>query len=214
MTTMHHHIDEHDLQLLQAVQRLDRPVVSQLCEQMGVTATAVRQRLSRLQAMGCIERETVRRERGRPQHRYRLTDTGIRQLGDRSGELAALLWQEISQIKENDVRRELLGRIRSRLIAGFGQELGEGNLHERMHQLRNSLESRGLMAEIEDTEELGELPILREHSCPYQDLAAVDPAICEVEASVYAELLGAPVELSACRLDGHRCCEFQVGAPS
>ena len=56
----------------------------------------------------------------------------------------------------------------------------------------------------------GELPILRENSCPYQDLASVDPSICEMEADVYSRILNAEVSLTQCCLDGHSSCEFHV----
>ena len=40
----------------------------------GVTATAVRQRLTRLIEQGLVERVVHRRDRGRPEHRYSLTE--------------------------------------------------------------------------------------------------------------------------------------------
>ena len=47
--------------------------VSELAHAMEVTPTAVRQRLVRLMARGAIQREAIRRGRGRPRHRYWLT---------------------------------------------------------------------------------------------------------------------------------------------
>ncbi len=51
--------------------------VSELADAMEVTPTAVRQRLTRLLAGEAIQREPVRNGRGRPKHRYWLTDKGI-----------------------------------------------------------------------------------------------------------------------------------------
>ena len=47
--------------------------IDELKEGLGVTATAVRQRIERLLASGLIEREKVVAGRGRPIFRYRLT---------------------------------------------------------------------------------------------------------------------------------------------
>ena len=44
--------------------------VGELTELLGVTATAVRQRIERLLEMGLIEREKVVAGRGRPTFRY------------------------------------------------------------------------------------------------------------------------------------------------
>ena len=44
--------------------------ISDLEAGLGVTATAVRQRLERLMRAGLVERSTVARGRGRPSHAY------------------------------------------------------------------------------------------------------------------------------------------------
>jgi predicted ArsR family transcriptional regulator len=78
-----------------------------------------------------------------------------------------------------------------------------------MQQLQAAMVERGFDVEVQTTRQL---PILRENSCPYHELASSDPAICELEQSVFGELLGADVELTKCCLDGHSCCEFHVAA--
>ncbi|NOX55177.1 MAG: MarR family transcriptional regulator, partial [Planctomycetes bacterium] len=76
-----------DRQLLQQLHRLGSATVSQLCAELGVTATAVRQRLLRLQSAELVTREAVRSGRGRPRYVYRLTDAGLRSLGDNYSDL-------------------------------------------------------------------------------------------------------------------------------
>ena len=69
---------------------------------MGVTATAVRQRLQRLMAEGLIERHTERKGRGRPNHRYSLTEKGERSAGTNFSDLAVVLWEEIKAVDDPD----------------------------------------------------------------------------------------------------------------
>jgi predicted ArsR family transcriptional regulator len=55
-----------------------------------------------------------------------------------------------------------------------------------------------------------DLPILTVHACPFPDLAAVNRrSACELEQAVFSEAVGAPMELSCCRLDGHDSCQFR-----
>ena len=208
------HIDEQDSHLLQSIQRLGGASVQQLCDELQVTATAVRQRLNRMQGQGYVQRESVPQDRGRPVHCYRLTSKGLRSLGDESGDLAVLLWREMSSIEDGVLRTRVAARVREALVARLRQQLPAVEVNERIDQLCAALEQRGLVVERRTGDSEGDLPIIREYSCPYHDLATVDPMICELEKSVYEELLGAPVELSACRLDGHTCCDFQIGVPS
>src|SRR6478735_5293884 len=85
--------------------------ISQLKSAMQVTATAVRQRLVRLLSQGDIQRHTERISRGRPIHRYGLTEKGRRRAGANFADLAIALWEEIREIKDAEVRRGLLARI-------------------------------------------------------------------------------------------------------
>ena len=52
--------------------------------------------------------------------------------------------------------------------------------------------------------------MLRQHSCPYYELAESDPAICALERKMFEKVLGRSLRLSQCRLDGDRFCDFQA----
>ena len=56
----------------------------------------------------------------------------------------------------------------------------------------------------------GVIPVLRQHSCPYYELAESDPAICALERKMFEKVLGRSLRLSQCRLDGDRFCDFQA----
>ena len=56
----------------------------------------------------------------------------------------------------------------------------------------------------------GAQPVLKQHSCPYYELAEVDHAICALERKMFEKVLGRSLRLSQCRLDGHRSCDFEA----
>jgi predicted ArsR family transcriptional regulator len=199
-------IEQSDGQFLNELHRIGPKTVQDICAAIGVTATAIRQRLWRLQSNGFVARELVRSGRGRPHYLYRVSDKGLRQLGDNYGDLALILWREIRNIPDPEVRRSITARIRDALVSRLGR-FGEGALHDRMNRLGDSLLSRGYDVEIGAD---GALPILRENSCPYQELAEEDRDICGLEREVFQQALGTEVRLTHCCLDGHHCCEFEA----
>jgi len=203
-------LEQSDIQFLNELHRIGPQTVQKICQSVGVTATAIRQRLVRLQASDLITRELVRNGRGRPHYVYRITEKGLRQLGDNYGDLAMILWREIRQIDDPVVRDAITDRVRQALVARLGR-FGQGDVAERLKQLSRSLRERGYDVELglSDT-----LPILRENNCPYQELAEEDRGICGLEREVFQEALGAEVRLTQCCLDGHHCCEFEVGSVS
>ncbi len=199
-------LDTNDRQFLGQLHRLETATVQTLCKDQGVTATAVRQRLTRLQALDLIERDVVRNGRGRPSHAYRLTQAGRKELGDNYSDLALTLWQELRHIKDEGIREQVFGRVRDSFVVQYQHVVQGETITDRMQQLQGAMAERGFAVEVDTS---GSLPILRETSCPYGELAESDSWICELEEDVMRTLLGSEVQLVRCCRDGDACCEFQ-----
>jgi len=195
-----------DVALLDLLRKHGQLSVAQLKLSMQVTATAVRQRLVRLLAQGDIERHTERMSRGRPVHRYALTEKGRRRSGANFADLAIALWQEIREIKDPEVRRGLLQRLSKRLAIQYASRIQGETVEERMESLAELFRERQIPFEVDRSHEL---PLLRATACPYPDLAEQDRSVCSMERLMFSELLGTNVRLSDCRLDGHNCCTFE-----
>lgn len=200
-------IDENDRSFLLGLNRLKSATIHEICEQEGVTATAVRQRLVRLQGLDLITRTQVKEGRGRPHYTYSVTSLGMRLLGDNYAELANILWEELKGIDNEELRCRLAARIQTSLVQQYGKNVDAPSLQGRMEQLKQALGERGFVVELDHS---GPLPILREHNCPYHDIASGDPSICELEQRVFERVLGTKMHLSECCLDGHHCCEFEA----
>ena len=198
-----------DRELLQELHRLGSGTVQELCDALGVTATAVRQRLVRLQGSRLIGRETLKVGRGRPSFVYRLTETGTRLLGENYGDLVLVLWRELQEIHEPELRERIVARVRDALVERYGNLVDGQTLDERVAQLTEALSDRGFQVESDCS---SGLPVLRENNCPYPELASRDPSICRLEQQVFERILGDSVTLAQCCRNGDHCCEFQAGA--
>jgi len=183
--------------------------VAELSTEIAVTPTAVRQRLGRLLAEGLVEREPVRKGRGRPRHCYRLTQKGLRHTGSNFADLALALWREVSKIEDYELRRTVLRRVLQSLFDRYAKQLEGHTLLERMRSLAELLAQRRVPFSVELPEGPDNLPMLTAHACPYPELAESDRTICALERVLLSELLGKNMTLSQCRLDGGSSCQFQ-----
>jgi predicted ArsR family transcriptional regulator len=199
-------VESSDIGLLDVLRKAGPCSVVQLAAAMEVTATAVRQRLTRLLSRGDIERTTERASRGRPVHRYGLTEKGRRRAGANFADLAIALWEEIREIKDPEVRRGLLGRISGRMASLYATQIRGSTLDERMESLALLFRERQIPFDVDRSRDL---PVLYARACPYPDLAERDRSVCAMEKNLFSELLGENVRLSNCRLDGHACCTFE-----
>jgi predicted ArsR family transcriptional regulator len=185
--------------------------IGELADALGVTATAVRQRLERLTKAGFIERSTVSRPRGRPAHAYRLTDAGRKLGGNNFRDLALVLWREIRGVRDPAIKSGLLKRIGEALAGTYRDQIAGKTATERLESIAAILRDRNICCSVERAAGDGHLPVLTSHACPYPDLAEEDRGICAAERLMLQDLVGSGVRLAECRLDGGETCRFVVG---
>jgi DeoR family suf operon transcriptional repressor len=199
-----------DKELLDYIRRRGPLTVVEMGDLLGVTGTAVRNRLARLVATGLVERRTEHGGRGRPKHRYQVSALAHKRLGQNYAELALALWEEMmTAVADRKLRRTLFTRLTDRLAEVYRAKVTGPEWEGRLVQLTAVLHDRGVEAEVARDDD-GLAPILRQHSCPYYELAEVDRAICALERKMFEKVLGRGLKLSQCRLDGDRSCDFQA----
>jgi predicted ArsR family transcriptional regulator len=191
--------------------------VGEIASRLGVTATAVRQRLERLLTAGIVARTTPpatgARQRGRPAQAYSLTEKGRRTGGDNFRDLALVLWREIRGIREPAIRQGLIARVGAAMAGMYRDTFAGKSRAQRLDGVAELLRNRRIACSVESASPAaGGLPVLTSHACPYPELAEQDRGICAAERLMLQELLESSVELSACRLDGDSCCRFTVGS--
>jgi predicted ArsR family transcriptional regulator len=123
--------------------------VSELAVATDVTPTAVRQRLSRLMGQGLVGRRTLRSGRGRPSHRYELTEKGQRQSGSNFVDLAMMLWQEIRSISDPSVRRGLIARLAKRMAGLYSDRIEGETAEARMQSVAEVFGERNVPLAVE-----------------------------------------------------------------
>ncbi len=199
-----------DRPLLDLIRRQGPLTVAEMGQALGVTPTAIRNRLSRLVGSGMVERRSEPGSRGRPRHTYRASAEAHRRLGQNYADLAVALWGELMQaVEDRKLRRLLFGRVTDRLAEQYRNQVWGDGWEGRMVQLGTVLHDRGIEAEV-PLGDGGLLPVLRQHSCPYFALAEVDRAVCAMERKMFEKVLGQALRLSHCRLDGDRSCDFEA----
>lgn len=201
-------LDSKDREILEHLHRRGGATVQDLCDVLGVTRNAIRQRMTRLESSRSIVAEQQSQSRGRPRNVYRVTAEGLHLLGEDYRELAVVFWEAIVSLQDSAVKEQLISQVRDRLASRFRRKLAEtASQDERLDQLAEEMRSSGFNVESDRS---SALPILRETNCPFPMLADVDDTICQVERQVLEQVLGTSVEFrNRCR-DGHHCCEFEV----
>ncbi len=199
-----------DRSLLDLIRRHGPLTIAEMARRLNVTPTAVRNRLTRLTGAGMVERRAEHGGRGRPRHTYQASVEAHKRLGQNYADLAVVLWDEMKRtVEDREIRRNLFGRITDRLAELYRSQVTGDEWEGRLVQLGSILHDRGVETEV--TRGDGSmLPVLKQHSCPYYELAETDRAVCVMERKMFEKVLGRGLKLSQCRLDGHRSCDFEA----
>lgn len=199
-----------DRMLLDLIRR-DGPLsLAGLAERLGVTPTAVRNRLTRLVGSGMVERRAEHGGRGRPKYTYQASVEAHKRLGQNYADLAVVLWDEMMRsVEDRKLRRVLFQRITDRLAELYRSQVKGDEWEGRLSQLGVILHNRGIEAEV-TRGSVDTLPVLRQHTCPYYELAEADRTVCAMERKMFEKVLGRGLRLSQCRLDGHHSCDFEA----
>jgi len=196
-----------DSPLLDLLRQRDQLTVAEMATALDVTATAIRQRLNRLMGQELVERCVVKGGRGRPSHRYMLSEKGRRSSGANFADLAIALWEEVREIEDPQIRQGLLQRLARRMAEKYEQRVAGETLEQRIESLAELFGERNIPFQVDQA---GALPVLTALACPYPDLAQADRTVCSMEKMLFSELLGERIRLTNCRLDGEQCCTFEV----
>jgi predicted ArsR family transcriptional regulator len=203
-------VESSDRELLDLIRRHGPLTVAEMAARLEVTPTAIRNRLTRLTGSGMVERRTEHGGRGRPRHAYRASVEAHKRLGQNYADLAVVLWDEMMRtVEDRKLRRLLFGRITERLAELYRAQVTGDEWEGRLVQLGTILHDRGVETEV-TRGDAGHSPVLKQHSCPYYELAEVDRAVCAMERKMFEKVLGHGLRLSQCRLDGHRSCDFEA----
>ncbi|GAB6165495.1 winged helix DNA-binding protein [Thermostilla marina] len=194
-----------DLELLDLL-RVEGPMdVTEMAQAVGVTATAIRQRLGRLMAEGAIRRRSVREGRGRPKHVYELTERGVRLTGSNFTDLAFALWEGVCAVDDPQTREAIIRAVAAKLAEKYAAEVAGTTPAQRMEALIHLLGQRRVPFRVDKEDGL---PVLNAEVCPYPGLAETNRDICRLEKLMLSQLMGHEMDLAECRADGSDSCRF------
>jgi len=199
-----HLTDQSVLDLLRHESELS---VNEMVERLGVTATAIRQRLNRLLAKELIDRVDARKSRGRPVHQYRLTEKGQRTSGDNLADLAGVLWAEVQKIPDPQVKRSVMNGVVERLAEKYADQMTGKTLPQRMAAVSRMFGEKKIPSSVEESDGT---PVLKVLGCPYPELVDEGHDICDMEKQLFEVLFDSEIKVDRCQCGGAgHCCTFQ-----
>jgi predicted ArsR family transcriptional regulator len=194
--------------LLLHLKRNGEMTVAELCNILGITEMAVRRHLASLQHEGLVESKTVKQTRGRPLHRYHLTDKAASLFPSGFQALAADFLDLVREERGHKGVMEFLSRRNRRIAERLQDRMANKNLSDRVAEVAKIFTEDGYMTEWE------KLPdgnfLIYQRNCALHDLANQYRQICVLEPKLIETLLGAKVTRQQYMLKNDPVCGYLV----
>jgi predicted ArsR family transcriptional regulator len=182
--------------------------IRQLVAATGVTRTAVSEQIKDLMDADLVARTTERTERGRPRHLYTATDHALATLFPNNQRLVVpALLKAMWEIAGAEVARDVMNRVSAVLVDHYREQITADNPADRLCQFAEVLADEGILAEVSEHD--GQLQ-LRQRNCPYADMIDDDRQICTAERTMLGAVIGEPLNIVGCRMDGCPSCTFEL----
>jgi predicted ArsR family transcriptional regulator len=184
--------------------RRSERTVNELAAELGLTDNAIRSHLAALERDGLVEQRGVRRGLGKPAHVYGLSAEGWTMFPRAHGLLLAGLLDAARARLPASRLRSLVREAGRRCAASRGPSAGSPKL--RLEVALTALRDLGGHPQLERRNSHLEI---QSAGCPFGDLVARHPEICELAAAMMSELSGAAVAARCCRTPSPSC-RFEV----
>ena len=160
---------------------------AQLSAELKMTAMGVRRHLAQLEREGLARHQVEQKSRGRPTHRYSLTDSGDGLFPRRYENLAQGLVDLIIEIDGEAKLRQLLDLRTSRQLEAYRHRLEGQDLAQRVEALARLRDEEGFMGRSEPVAD-GTF-LLIENNCALCDVARCCSAVCDSELELFRGVL-------------------------
>ena len=198
--------------IVELLKERGQATVEELAEAVDLTQMAVRHHLHVLHGKNLVVISSVRRKKepGRPQQMYSLTESANELFPKGYYHLAAYLLDEAKATLGTDGLDELLSRVADRMATEAPRLRPGRSTEERLGQLVQFLRDKGFTArwgkEDEDY-------VIRVLTCPYRHVARAHPQVCRLDRQIIKDMLSTdPVQVT-CITNGDVHCSYHISQP-
>jgi predicted ArsR family transcriptional regulator len=184
--------------------------LEELSEHLGVTKTAVKEHILKIEHMGMLTFRDSRGTVGRPKRSYLLTPEGQEAFPKQYSWLSNVLLELLAQ--------NMGDRAVSKLMSELGDQVA-GSMKERFAKAKSTAELLAIITEV--LNELGYRSTLKQSDvrkgavleathCVYHSVAKKHPALCQFDTQFLRNASGMNVQLEHCIAKGDSVCRFCI----
>jgi predicted ArsR family transcriptional regulator len=208
----HHSMQPTRQRIVELLKERGQATVEELAEAVGLTQMAVRHHLNVLQGENLVATSSVRHKRqpGRPQQLYGLTESADELFPEGYYHLAGYLLDEIKCTLGADGLDKLLSRVADKMVAEAPSSHPGRSPEERLSRLTQFLRDKGFTARWGRD---GNDYVIRLATCPYRQVAREHHQVCRLDMQIIKDMLNVEPIRVTCIASGDEYCAYRISQP-
>lgn len=182
--------------------------LDELANELGITKTAVKDHLLKVEALGFLSFVDSKGSIGRPRRRYQLSQQGHeafpKQYSWLSSVLLKLLAQDFGKDKVTALMEKLADTVADSMKAKFNST---GSSADLLSKITLTLNELGYRASLKQSD-LRKGAIIEATNCVYHAVAKEHPELCRFDVRFIENTSGMDVRLESCIARGGAVCRF------
>jgi len=192
----------------------DGAILEELAEHLGISKTATKEHLIKIQDQGYLTYSDSKGSVGRPRRRYLLSPAGLevfpRQYSWLSNALLELLAEDLGADRVERIMRDLADKVAESMEPRFRRA---GSAPDLLAELTAVLNELGYRASLKQSD-LRKGAVLEATNCVYHSVAKLHPELCKFDVQFIGKASKMDVTLESCIAKGGTVCRFCLRKPS
>ncbi|MEW6214197.1 MAG: DeoR family transcriptional regulator [Nitrospirota bacterium] len=182
--------------------------IEDLSIELNITPMGIRQHLLFLERKGLVDYIAKRHGIGRPAFLYRLTEKADDLFPKAYHEFIISTFKDLEKNEGRSKIDDIFRWRKDRLLKENKEALmGKKNLHDKVHGLRDILESEGYFVDLEETDSHYSL---KQFNCPISKVVLEFKEACRYELQMYRDLFKKEVVRQQCMSEGSPSCIYVI----
>ncbi len=180
---------------------------NEIAQKLEISKTCAYSHISSLEEKDFLEKRLFKTKVGRPGYKFILTERGINSFNDDGCFVGDLLHFMVKTDNKSIISEFLKNKYANDLVK-YETTIAPGSVTERAEQLATLRADDGYMATLVKKSE-NEIHI-EQANCPIYKMAKIDHTACELEKTMFGELLGKEVRIGQKQTGGFGVCRFHI----
>ena len=206
--------------IIKFLQRTAQATLADLSLDLGLSTATLRRHLDILQRDNLVEYKEVRKQKGRPEFSYSLTEAGQESLPKDYHRLLGMFLEEVSRVdraslesgsdpESGSLVESLFTQVSQKVTATYLRKLDPTPDSNPIELLRTFLQEENFSPEFEEADGL-QIKLL---NCPFRSVAMNNPLVCAYDRSLITEMMSGEAIREMSIQDGSPCCIYRIEPP-